>query len=122
MNKHAAELMDLFRGFSAQSKELLQDVKLRPPDIVFDKEIKLDLGGVTARLFWWGPRTPGRRADFRGTGQRADPGRHRAGQNRPQHAQRRCQREELARDPGSTGAAASRGLCCPITARWATDR
>jgi glyoxylase-like metal-dependent hydrolase (beta-lactamase superfamily II) len=55
MNQHATELMDLFRGFSAQSKELLQDVKLRPPDITFDKEIKLDLGGVTARLFWWGP-------------------------------------------------------------------
>jgi glyoxylase-like metal-dependent hydrolase (beta-lactamase superfamily II) len=55
MNKHANEMMDLFRGFSAQSKELLQDVKLRPPDIVFDQEVKLDLGGVTARLFWWGP-------------------------------------------------------------------
>jgi glyoxylase-like metal-dependent hydrolase (beta-lactamase superfamily II) len=55
MNKHATELMDLFRSFSAQSKELLADVKMRPPDIAFDKEIKLDLGGVTARLFWWGP-------------------------------------------------------------------
>jgi glyoxylase-like metal-dependent hydrolase (beta-lactamase superfamily II) len=56
MNEHATELMNLFRGFSAQSKELLMDVKMRPPDIVFDKEIKLDLGGgVTARLFWLGP-------------------------------------------------------------------
>ena len=55
MNKHAKEMMDLFRGFSAQSKELLQDVKLRAPDITFDKEIKLDLGGVAVRLMWWGP-------------------------------------------------------------------
>jgi glyoxylase-like metal-dependent hydrolase (beta-lactamase superfamily II) len=55
MNKHATEFMELFRGISAQSKELLQDVKLRPPDIVFDKEIKLDLGGITARLMWLGP-------------------------------------------------------------------
>ncbi len=55
MNKHANEMMDLFRSFSAQSKELLEDVKLRPPDIVFDKELKLDLGGVTARLMWLGP-------------------------------------------------------------------
>ncbi len=55
MNKHATEMMDLFRSFSAQSKELLADVKMRPPDIAFDKEITLDLGGVTARLFWWGP-------------------------------------------------------------------
>lgn len=55
MNQHANEMMDLFRGFSAQTKALLQDVKLRPPDILFDQELKLDLGGVTARLFWWGP-------------------------------------------------------------------
>jgi len=55
MNKHAQEFMDLFRSFSPQAKELLVDVKLRPPDITFDKEIKLDLGGVNAQLFWWGP-------------------------------------------------------------------
>jgi glyoxylase-like metal-dependent hydrolase (beta-lactamase superfamily II) len=55
MNQHAIEMMDLFRGFSAQSKELLEDVKIRNPDIVFDKEITLDLGGVTARLMWLGP-------------------------------------------------------------------
>jgi glyoxylase-like metal-dependent hydrolase (beta-lactamase superfamily II) len=55
MIKHGAELLELFRGLSAQSKGLLEGVKMRPPDIVFDKEIKLDLGGVTARLFWWGP-------------------------------------------------------------------
>jgi glyoxylase-like metal-dependent hydrolase (beta-lactamase superfamily II) len=47
--------MDLFRSISAQSRELLADVKMRPPDIVFDQEMKVDLGGVTARLFWWGP-------------------------------------------------------------------
>ena len=55
MNQHATEMLELFRGFSAQSKELLADVKLRPPDITFDKELKLDLGGVTARLMWLGP-------------------------------------------------------------------
>jgi glyoxylase-like metal-dependent hydrolase (beta-lactamase superfamily II) len=55
LEKHATELMDLFRGFSAQSKELLADVKLRSPDITFEKEIRIDLGGVTARLFWLGP-------------------------------------------------------------------
>ena len=54
MDKHASEMMDLFRGFSEQSKELLAGVKMRPPDIIFDKEITLDLGGATARLFWWG--------------------------------------------------------------------
>jgi glyoxylase-like metal-dependent hydrolase (beta-lactamase superfamily II) len=55
MKEHSAELMDLFRSISAESRELLADVKMRPPDIVFDHEMKVDLGGVTARLFWWGP-------------------------------------------------------------------
>jgi glyoxylase-like metal-dependent hydrolase (beta-lactamase superfamily II) len=55
LEKHGAELMDLFRGFSPQARELLADVKMRTPDIVFDKEITLDLGGVSARLFWLGP-------------------------------------------------------------------
>jgi glyoxylase-like metal-dependent hydrolase (beta-lactamase superfamily II) len=43
--------MGRFREMSQQNKELLADVKLRTPDILFDGEMKLDLGGVTARLF-----------------------------------------------------------------------
>jgi glyoxylase-like metal-dependent hydrolase (beta-lactamase superfamily II) len=54
MNKRGAEYIELFSSRSAANKELLKDVKLRTPDIVFDREIKLDLGGVTARLFWLG--------------------------------------------------------------------
>ena len=48
------EYLDLFSSRSAQNKELLKDVKLRNADVVFDREAKLDLGGVTARLFWLG--------------------------------------------------------------------
>jgi len=44
----------MFRSRSALNRELLQDVKLRTPDIIFDREVTLDLGGVTARLFWLG--------------------------------------------------------------------
>jgi glyoxylase-like metal-dependent hydrolase (beta-lactamase superfamily II) len=40
---------------SAQNFDLLQNVKFRPPDVLFDREAKLDLGGVTAHLFWIGP-------------------------------------------------------------------
>ena len=43
-----------FSTFSAQNRELLAGVKLRAPDIIFDTEATLDLGGVTARLFWFG--------------------------------------------------------------------
>lgn len=55
MNKGVAAHIEAFKKMSAQNMELLQNVKFRPPDIVFDKEAKIDLGGVTARLFWLGP-------------------------------------------------------------------
>jgi glyoxylase-like metal-dependent hydrolase (beta-lactamase superfamily II) len=54
MQEHGEEMLDFFRGMSAQNKELLANVKLRPPDIVYDREAKVDLGGVTARLLWFG--------------------------------------------------------------------
>src|SRR5580698_9705362 len=49
MEQHGAEMIDMFSGRSAQNKELLSGVKLRSPDVLFDAEAKLDLGGVTAR-------------------------------------------------------------------------
>jgi glyoxylase-like metal-dependent hydrolase (beta-lactamase superfamily II) len=55
LEKHGQEYLDLFSSRSAQNKELLKDVKFRKPDLVFDRELKLDLGGVTARLMWLGP-------------------------------------------------------------------
>jgi glyoxylase-like metal-dependent hydrolase (beta-lactamase superfamily II) len=55
LEKRGQEYIDLFSSRSAQNKELLKDVKLRKPDILFDKEARLDLGEVTARLFWLGP-------------------------------------------------------------------
>jgi glyoxylase-like metal-dependent hydrolase (beta-lactamase superfamily II) len=54
MDQHGAEYLELFSSRSASSKALLEGVKLRPPDILFDREMKLDLGGVTARLFYLG--------------------------------------------------------------------
>jgi len=55
MNKGVGAHMDAFRKMSAQNLGLLQDVKFRPPDVLFDREAKIDLGGVTARLFYVGP-------------------------------------------------------------------
>src|SRR4051812_34757248 len=55
MEKRGMEFVDMFRSRSAVNKELLANVKLRTPDIVFDHEVKIDLGGVTTRLFWLGP-------------------------------------------------------------------
>lgn len=55
MKQHGQEMLDRFSNMSARNKELLANVKLRTPDILFDHEAKLDLGGVTARLMWLGP-------------------------------------------------------------------
>jgi glyoxylase-like metal-dependent hydrolase (beta-lactamase superfamily II) len=44
----------MFSQRSAQNKDLLASVVLRPPDVIFDQEATIDLGGVTARLLWFG--------------------------------------------------------------------
>jgi glyoxylase-like metal-dependent hydrolase (beta-lactamase superfamily II) len=54
MEKHGQEMIDMFSKSSAQNKELLAGVVLRPPDVLFDHEARIDLGGVTARLIWFG--------------------------------------------------------------------
>jgi glyoxylase-like metal-dependent hydrolase (beta-lactamase superfamily II) len=54
MEKHGQEIMDRFSQNSAQNKELLAGVRLRTPDVTFDQEAKVDLGGVTVRLLWFG--------------------------------------------------------------------
>ena len=55
MDKGVAGHIEVFKKMSAQNLDLLQDVKFRPPDVVYDRESRVDLGGVTARLFWLGP-------------------------------------------------------------------
>src|ERR1035441_2199815 len=57
MAEHGAEMLDLFRNQSVQNAQLLAGVVLRPPDVIFDQEATIDLGGVTARLLWFGAHT-----------------------------------------------------------------
>jgi glyoxylase-like metal-dependent hydrolase (beta-lactamase superfamily II) len=55
MAAHGQEMIELFAGRSAQMKELLTDARLREPDVLFDNEYGLDLGGgVKVRLLWFG--------------------------------------------------------------------
>lgn len=49
------EFISNFSKRTPEIKALLQDVKPRPPDILFDREVKIDLGGVTASVFLVGP-------------------------------------------------------------------
>lgn len=46
-------MLNRFRGRSEEWRQLLDGVKLREPDVLFDREAKLDLGGVTATLTWF---------------------------------------------------------------------
>lgn len=48
-------LIDIFRSRSAQDRELLAELKPRKPDILFDKDYTLDLGGVRVDMHWFGP-------------------------------------------------------------------
>ena len=54
MEKHGQDMVDMFSSRSVQNKELLAGVVLRPPDVIFDHEVALDLGAVTVRLLWFG--------------------------------------------------------------------
>jgi glyoxylase-like metal-dependent hydrolase (beta-lactamase superfamily II) len=55
MDKHGEEMVRLFASRNDEQRKLLANVTLPTPDIVFDKEVKVNLGGgVTARLLWFG--------------------------------------------------------------------
>jgi len=54
MELHGKEMIDLFAGRSAQYKDMLANAAPRTPDITFEQEAQLELGGVTARLLWFG--------------------------------------------------------------------
>jgi glyoxylase-like metal-dependent hydrolase (beta-lactamase superfamily II) len=54
MQLHGKEMVDSFAGRSPQQKELLAKATLRPADLTFENEARVDLGGVTARLLWFG--------------------------------------------------------------------
>lgn len=55
LDQYRDAYIERFSNNSAANKELLKDVKMRPPDVQFEREMNLDLGGVSARLFWMGP-------------------------------------------------------------------
>jgi glyoxylase-like metal-dependent hydrolase (beta-lactamase superfamily II) len=54
MEQHGQEMIEMFRSHSPQNQDLLAGVVLRPPDVTFNQEATVDLGGVTARLLWFG--------------------------------------------------------------------
>ncbi|MGD0964725.1 MAG: MBL fold metallo-hydrolase [Candidatus Acidiferrales bacterium] len=55
IDESTLKFIDSFVKRSANLADALKDVKLRSPDVVFDREATLDLGGVKAQLLWFGP-------------------------------------------------------------------
>jgi glyoxylase-like metal-dependent hydrolase (beta-lactamase superfamily II) len=47
-------MVQRFSQMTPRNAELLQGFEFRQPDVVYDKEATVDLGGVTVRLFWLG--------------------------------------------------------------------
>jgi len=54
MAAHGQEMVDLFAGRSPQQKELLAGTTFRKPDVIFEKQERIDLGGPIVRLLWFG--------------------------------------------------------------------
>ena len=54
-DQDGAALNERFKSFSPATKALLEGASFRAPDVLFDGEITLDLGGVHVRIFGVGP-------------------------------------------------------------------
>jgi glyoxylase-like metal-dependent hydrolase (beta-lactamase superfamily II) len=63
MTELGKQIQDTFAKRSALTAELLNGVAYPTPDVLFDREHRLDLGGVHARLMWRGPAAMHTRGD-----------------------------------------------------------
>ncbi len=63
MTEVGKAIQDTFASRSPINKELLSGVPYPTADILFDREHRLDLGGVHVRLFWRGPGAMHTRGD-----------------------------------------------------------
>jgi glyoxylase-like metal-dependent hydrolase (beta-lactamase superfamily II) len=63
MTELGKQIQDTFASRSALNAELLNGVNYPTPDILFDRDYRLDLGGVHARLMWRGPAAMHTRGD-----------------------------------------------------------
>jgi glyoxylase-like metal-dependent hydrolase (beta-lactamase superfamily II) len=63
MTELGKSIQDTFASRSALNGELLNGVNYPTADILFDREHRLDLGGVHARLMWRGPSAMHTRGD-----------------------------------------------------------
>jgi glyoxylase-like metal-dependent hydrolase (beta-lactamase superfamily II) len=55
LDETGAAGIETFRSRNETNRELLADARIGKSDILFDDQLTLDLGEVTARLMWFGP-------------------------------------------------------------------
>ena len=55
LDETGAAGIETFRSRNDTNRELLADARVGKSDILFDDQLTLDLGDVTARLLWFGP-------------------------------------------------------------------
>ena len=63
MTELGKAIQETFASRSALNRELLSGVSYPAPDILFDRDHRLDLGGVHVRLMWRGPAVMHTRGD-----------------------------------------------------------
>lgn len=63
MSELGKQIQDLFASRTPLNAELLNGVAYPAPDITFDRDYRLDLGGVHARMLWRGPAAMHTRGD-----------------------------------------------------------
>jgi glyoxylase-like metal-dependent hydrolase (beta-lactamase superfamily II) len=63
MTELGKPIQETFASRSPLNKELLSGVPYPTPDILFDREHRIDLGGVHVRLLWRGPQAMHTRGD-----------------------------------------------------------
>src|SRR5881296_3468749 len=63
MTELGKQIQDAFAGRSSVTAELLNGAVYPTPDILFDRDYRLDLGRVHARLLWRGPAAMHTRGD-----------------------------------------------------------
>lgn len=55
LEKNGMKMVAQFSGNTPQNKELLEGTQFRKPDVLFQGDMKVDLGGATVRMFSVGP-------------------------------------------------------------------
>jgi len=106
LDETGASGIENFRSRNDTNRELLAEARVGKSDVLFDNELTIDLGDVTARLMWFGPaHSNGDMLTFVEPGRGAGLGRRGAKQGRHRPVRIAVDHQELARSARQGGTA-----------------